>query len=64
LTGLLANAHSRKNRKPASLSPPLQKLLTDLLPGIMGEIVGRCTEIGAKLGSEVGARPKAESDKP
>ena len=40
----------------------------------MGEIVGRCTEIGAKLGGEIGAgiekehpeytQPKAKSDKP
>ncbi len=74
LTGLLDVVNSRKTEKPLSLSPALQKKVADLMPAIMGEIVGRSTEIGAKLGSEVGAeiekehpeytQPKAKPDKP
>jgi hypothetical protein len=55
LTELLAVASSQKSGKPVPLSPALQKKFSDLGPTIMGEIVGGCTEVGAKLGQQVGA---------
>lgn len=74
LTEFLAVVSSQKTEKPAPLSPTLQKKLSDILPAIMGEITGGCTEIGAKLGGEVGTEiekehpeyfpAKPKSDKP
>jgi hypothetical protein len=55
LAELLAVVSSRKTEKPVPLSPALQKKVSDLLPAIMGEITGGSTEIGAKLGGEIGA---------
>lgn len=56
LTELLAVVSSQRTEKPVPLSPALQKKLSDLMPAIMGEIVGGCTEIGAKLGGEIASR--------
>ncbi len=60
LTELLAVVSARTAEKPISLSPALQRKLSDLLPAIMGEITGGCTEIGAKLGAEIGAEIEKE----
>ncbi|HYP04938.1 MAG TPA: hypothetical protein VER03_01780 [Bryobacteraceae bacterium] len=38
----------------ATVSPELQKKIAEISPKLMGEIVGGCTELGAKLGSQVG----------
>jgi len=74
LTQVLTAARSRQTGKPIALSPALQKKLLDLQPAIMGEITGGCTEIGAKLGQQIGAeiekehpeyvRPKPQSATP
>ena len=55
LSQFLAVAASQKTDKPVSPSVVLQKKLEDLLPAIMGDIAGGCTELGARLGAEVAA---------
>jgi len=54
LTEFLAVVSSQKTEKPVPLSPALKKKTLDLMPAIMGEIIGGCAEIGARLGGEVG----------
>lgn len=74
LNEFLAVVNSQKTDKPVPLSSALQKKVVDLLPAIMGEIAGGTTQIGAKLGGEIGAEiqkehpeyfpQKPKSDKP
>jgi hypothetical protein len=60
LTEFLAVASSQKTEKPVPLSPALQKKISDLMPAIMGEIIGGSAEIGAKLGGEIGTEIQKE----
>jgi hypothetical protein len=60
LTEFLSVANSRKTDHPLTLSPALQKKVMDLMPAIMGEMTGGCTEIGARLGGEIGAEIERE----
>ena len=60
LTELLAVVSSQKTEKPAPPTPALQKKLSDLMPAIMGEIIGGSAEIGAKVGAESGTEIEKE----
>jgi len=60
LTQLTTFVTSQKAGTPSPLAPALQKKYSDLLPTIMGEIVGGCTELGGKLGRDVGTEIERE----
>lgn len=60
LTELVDFVNAKKIGKPVPLSPALQKKVIDLQPVLMGEIVGGCTEIGARLGGQIGAEIQKE----
>ena len=60
ILALIAAHESRKDSQPAALSTELQQRLTSLMPKIMGEIVGGCTELGAKIGGAVGREIETE----
>ena len=53
LSELVTIVSSQKTETPIKLSPELQKKMVEIQPALMGEIVGGCTEIGAKLGSDI-----------
>ena|SRR5258708_5340798 len=60
LEELIAFQAARKDNKPATLSPELQKKLTTAMPALMGDIAGGCTQVGAKLGGEIGGEIEKE----
>jgi hypothetical protein len=60
LTEFLAVLNSQTTEKPVPLSPTLKKKLSDLLPAILGDVSGGSTEIGAKLGGEIGTEIQKE----
>jgi hypothetical protein len=52
LIDLQKAADAKQEAKP---SPELKAKFSSVLPSLMGEIYGRCSQIGAKLGAEIGA---------
>lgn len=60
LTELLSAAGAKNAGRQPTLSPALQKKLSETLPALLGEINGGCTEIGAQIGGQVGAEIENE----
>lgn len=60
LAELLSAANAQKAQKSVPLSPELEKKVTDTMPALMGEIVGGTTEVGGKLGADIGAEIQRE----
>jgi hypothetical protein len=74
LNELIALQKEKETSKTASPSPALKEKLTSVMPSVMGDSVGGCSQIGAKLGAEIAGeierehpeyiRPPAKEDKP
>jgi hypothetical protein len=51
---LIALQRQKDGTGAATMSPALKQKLTDVMPALLGEAVGTCTQIGAKLGGQIG----------
>lgn len=45
---------TKKDMPPPSLSPQLKEKFNAVMPTLLSEIMGGCTQVGAKLGGEIG----------
>jgi hypothetical protein len=50
---LIALQKGQKDSAPPTPSPELRDKLTSVMPSVQSEIMGGCTQIGAKLGGEI-----------
>jgi len=56
----LISLQESKDATPPAPSPHLQEKVKTVMPGLMGEIMGGCAQIGAKVGGEVGEEIEKE----
>jgi hypothetical protein len=57
---LISLQQNKGTTPPPVPSDELKSKLSSVLPSLQGEILGRCTEIGAKLGGEIGEEIETE----
>jgi hypothetical protein len=60
LTEFLAVATAQKAGKPTMISVGLQAKMQQVMPAMMGEINGGSTEVGARMGMQIGAEIQKE----
>lgn len=51
---LIAARKADGTAEPSSISPELKQKLERIMPTVLSEIIGGCTQVGAKLGGEIG----------
>jgi hypothetical protein len=54
ITELISLQRKKNDLPPPSPSPELKEKLEAILPTLLSEIMGGCTQVGAKLGGEIG----------